>query len=86
MSLILCCSETKIIIAFKVVVGGYHIIFFEVKVKTVKLIGGRRYLAVRSGLKGTTGGLKSNTSHSPINSLSRRWRKLQFQCPVAPLM
>ncbi len=34
----------------KVVLGGYHRIFFEVKVKTVKLIGGRRYLAVRSGL------------------------------------
>ena len=35
---------------FKVVLGGYHRIFFEVKVKTVKLIGGRRYLAVRIAL------------------------------------
>ncbi len=37
----------------KVVLGGYHRIFFGVKVKTVHLIhviGGRRYLAVRSGL------------------------------------
>ena len=34
----------------KVVLGGYHRFFFGVKVKTVKLIGGRRYLAVRSGL------------------------------------
>ena len=34
----------------KVVLWGYHRIFFEVKVKTVKLIGRRRYLAVRSGL------------------------------------
>ncbi len=30
----------------KVVLGGYHRILFRVKVKTVKLIGGRRYLAV----------------------------------------
>ncbi len=36
--------------SFKVVLGGYHRIFFDVKVKTVKLIGGRRYLAVKSGL------------------------------------
>ncbi len=36
--------------AFKVVLGGYHRHFLGVKVKTVKLIGGRRYLAVRSGL------------------------------------
>ena len=34
----------------KVVLGGYHRNFFEVKVKTFNLIGGRRYLVVRSGL------------------------------------
>ncbi len=34
----------------KVVLGGYHRNFFGVKVKTVNLIGFRRYLAVRSGL------------------------------------
>ena len=33
-----------------VVLGGFQIIFFRVKVKTVNLIGERRYLAVRSGL------------------------------------
>ncbi len=38
------------VLFFKVVLGGYHRIFFRVKVKTVNLIGGRRYLAVRSGL------------------------------------
>ena len=35
---------------FKVVPGGYHRYFFGVKVKTVKLIGGTRFLAARSGL------------------------------------
>ena len=38
---------------FKVVlehVEGYHRYFFGVKVKTVKLIGGRRLFAARSGL------------------------------------
>ncbi len=35
---------------FKVVLEGYHRYFFGVKVKTVKLIGGRRFLAARSGL------------------------------------
>ncbi len=34
----------------KVVLEGYHRYFFGVKVKTVKLIGGRRFLAARSGL------------------------------------
>ena len=37
-------------IMFKVVPGGYHRYFFGVKVKTVKLIGGTRFLAARSGL------------------------------------
>ncbi len=32
------------------VLEGYHRYFFGVKVKTVELIGGRRYLAARSGL------------------------------------
>ncbi len=35
---------------FKVVLGGCHRYFFGVKVKTVKLIGGTRFLASRSGL------------------------------------
>ncbi len=35
---------------FKVVPGGCHRYFFGVKVKTVKLIGGTRFLAARSGL------------------------------------
>ncbi len=35
---------------FKVVLGGYHRNIFGVKVKAGKLIGGRRYLAVRSNL------------------------------------
>ncbi len=34
----------------KVVPGGYHRYFFGVKVKTVKLIGGTRFLAARSSL------------------------------------
>ncbi len=34
----------------KVVLEGYHRYFFGVKVKTVKLIGGRRFLEARSGL------------------------------------
>ncbi len=34
----------------KVVPGGYQRYFFRVKVKTVKLIGGTRFLAARSGL------------------------------------
>ncbi len=34
----------------KVVHGGYHRNVFGVEVKAVNLIGGRRYLAVRSGL------------------------------------
>ncbi len=34
----------------KVVPEGYHRYFFGVKVKAVKLIGGRRFLAARSGL------------------------------------
>ncbi len=37
---------------FKVVPEGCCRIFFGVKVKTVKLIGGRRFLASRSGLNG----------------------------------
>ncbi len=37
---------------FKVVPGGYHRYFFGVKVKAVKLIGGTRFLAARSGLNG----------------------------------
>ncbi len=37
---------------FKVVPEGYHKYFFGVKVKTVKLIGGTRFLAARSGLNG----------------------------------
>ncbi len=35
---------------FKVVPGGCDRYFFGVKVKTVKLIGGTRFLAARSGL------------------------------------
>ncbi len=35
----------------KVVPEGCCTNFFEVKIKTVKLIGGRRFLAARSGLK-----------------------------------
>ncbi len=35
---------------FKVVPGGCHRYFFGVKLKTVKLIGGTRFLAARSGL------------------------------------
>ncbi len=35
---------------FKVVPDGYHRYFLGVKVKTVKLVGGIRFLAVRSGL------------------------------------
>ncbi len=34
----------------KVVLEGYYRYFFGVKVKTVNLIGGRRFLAARSGL------------------------------------
>ncbi len=34
----------------KVVPGGYHRYFFGVKVKTVKLIGGTKFLSARSGL------------------------------------
>ncbi len=41
----------------KVVPEGWFRYFFGVKVKTVKLIGERRFLAARSGLKATTGGL-----------------------------
>ncbi len=40
-----------IVLDFKVVPGGYHKYFFGVKVKTVKFIGGTRFLAARSGLK-----------------------------------
>ncbi len=36
----------------KVVLHRSHGIFFGVKVKTVKLIGGRRFLAARSSLIG----------------------------------
>ncbi len=36
---------------FKMVLGGYHRILIRVKVKTINQIGGRRYFAVRSGLK-----------------------------------
>ncbi len=43
-------SREDVLKFFKVVLGGYHRNIFGVKVKTVKLIGGRRYLAVRSGL------------------------------------
>ena len=35
--------EYLLIQLFKVVLGGYHRIIFRVKVKTVKLIGGRGY-------------------------------------------
>ncbi len=35
---------------FKVVLHRSHRCFLEVKVKTVNLIGGRRFLAARSGL------------------------------------
>ena len=42
--------QAESMISFKVVLGGYHRNFFGVKVKIVNLIGGRRYLAVRSGL------------------------------------
>ncbi len=38
------------IVEFKVVPEGCWRNFFKVKVKTVKLIGGRRFLAARSGL------------------------------------
>ncbi len=34
----------------KMVPEGYYRYFFGVKVQTVKLIGGRRFLAARSGL------------------------------------
>ncbi len=34
----------------KVVPGGCHRYFFGVKVKTVKLVGGTRFLAATSGL------------------------------------
>ncbi len=37
--------------------GGYHRYFFGVKVKNVKLIGGTRFLAARSGLNVRTYGL-----------------------------
>ncbi len=40
------CSES----AFKMVLHRSHWYFFGVKVKTVKLIGGRRFFAARSGL------------------------------------
>ncbi len=36
--------------SIKVVPGGCHRYFLGVKVKTVKLIGGTRFLAARSGL------------------------------------
>ncbi len=36
----------------KVVPGGCHRYFFGVEVKTVKLIGGTRFFAARSGLIG----------------------------------
>ena len=42
--------EAPLIHGLKVVPGGYHRYFFGVKVKTVKLIGGTRFLAARSGL------------------------------------
>ncbi len=35
---------------FKVVLEGYHRYFFRVKVETVTLILGRRFVAARSGL------------------------------------
>ncbi len=35
--------------------GGYHRYFFGVKVKTVKLIGGTRFLAARNGLEVSNG-------------------------------
>ncbi len=35
---------------FKVVPEGYYRYFFGLKFKTVNLIGGKRFLAVRSGL------------------------------------
>ncbi len=36
--------------SLKVVLEGYHRCFFGVKVETINLIGGRRFLAARSGL------------------------------------
>ncbi len=43
------------------VLGGDHRFFFGAKVKTVKLIGGRRYLAVRSGLKDAIYGFRGKS-------------------------
>ncbi len=39
-----------LIFILKVVPGGCHRYFFGARVKTVKLIGGTRFLAARSGL------------------------------------
>ncbi len=46
------CQRHKITLSFclKVVLEGYHRYIFGVKVKTVKLIGGRKFLAAKSGL------------------------------------
>ncbi len=41
----------------KVVPDGYHKYFFGVKIKAVKLVVGRRFFAVRSGLKDVPGGM-----------------------------
>ena len=43
-------NQVKYIYRVKVVPGGYHRYLFRVKVKIIYPIGGRRFLAARSGL------------------------------------
>ncbi len=43
------------------VLEGYHRYFFGVKVKTVKLIEGKRFLATRSGLNVRTNACPNHT-------------------------
>ncbi len=52
---------------FKVVLEGYYRYFFRVKFKTVKLIGGRRFLAARSGLNVRTYGNTTATKKERKN-------------------